>query len=358
MEHPYRRLPAKAFWKRAVSLGWEPDTVPVDRVIVRTGDVVASAGSCFAANLVPYIEKAGFRYSRAPGLRSVFGPLADDNYGYSRFSAAYGNIYTVRQAVQLLLRAMNRFRPIEDRWILNHDTIVDPFRPGLRYSAASDTEFDLLTAQYLNDVLDAFGSADVFIFTLGLTEAWISKADGAVFPVCPGTVGGEYDPERHAFHNFNFVEVSADLDQFIALAREINPSLRIVLTVSPVPLVATATGCHVITASSYSKAVLRAAAGEAAGRHPDVAYFPAYEIVTGPQAPSDFFEPDRREPSLKAIQHVMHAFLVHCETDFRPNTENGDAIEPIPEQATANERNLTLSRVLTDAECEEVAAGF
>ena len=319
---------------------------------------MASAGSCFAANLVTYIEQAGFRYFRAPGLRPLFGQIADDNYGYSRFSAGYGNIYTVRQAVQLLERAMKLFDPQEDRWILNHDTIVDPFRPGLRYPAVSDTEFELLMAQYLNDALEVFRSANVFIFTLGLTEAWISKVDGAVFPACPGTVAGEYDPERHAFYNFTFSDVSADLDQLIALAREINPLLRFILTVSPVPLVATASNTHVIAATSYSKAVLRAAAGEAANRHPDVAYFPAYEIVTGSHAPYDFFEPDRREPSLKAVQHVMRAFLAHCETDFRPEVEEVGALGSGGAQASTNERNQAMSRLLTDAECEEMAAGY
>jgi GSCFA family len=98
----------------------------------------------------------------------------------------------------------------------------------------------------------------------------------------------------HTFHNFSLAAVSADLDEFILLAREINPSLRFILTVSPVPLVATATGDHVLTGTTYSEAVLRVAAAEAANKHADVIYFLAYEIVTGPRAPYDFFEADRR----------------------------------------------------------------
>ncbi len=43
--------------------------------------------------------------------------------------------------------------------------------------------------------------------------------------------------------------------------RRINPQPRFILTVSPVPLVATMSGSHVSPASIYSKSVLRAPAG-------------------------------------------------------------------------------------------------
>ena len=163
--------------------------------------------------------------------------------------------------------------------------MIDPFRPGLRYPARSDREFDLLTTQHLEAVRAAIGVATVFVFTLGLTEAWESAADGAVFPACPGTIAGTFSPVKHRFHNFGVEEVREDLRSSIALLRAHNPGVRVILTVSPVPLVATATDEHVLMATTYSKSVLRAAAGEVATREPSVTYFPAFEIVTGPQAP-------------------------------------------------------------------------
>ncbi len=116
---------------------------------------------------------------------------------------------------------------------------------------------------------------------------------------------------------------------------------------SPVPLVATATGGHVLAATVYSKSVLRAAAGEVVAKDPGVAYFPAYEIVTGPQAPERYFESDRRNVSREAIDAVMAAFLAHCETDEPPLRVAGD-----------NSANIAadLSRALIEAECEEVMA--
>jgi hypothetical protein len=88
----------------------------------------------------------------------------------------------------------------------------------LAFPASTDREFDLLTAQHLARVVQAFREADVFVFTLGLTEAWVSALDGAVFPACPGTLAGEYDPARHGFRNFTATETKADLLEAFGLS--------------------------------------------------------------------------------------------------------------------------------------------
>ena len=364
--HPYRSMPPKAFWRRGVANGFDPVDVMARPLLIHRGEKVVSAGSCFAANIVPYLEAAGFAYVRTEVVPPTFGAIGDDNFSYGRFSASYGNIYTVRQAVQLIERAMGRFKPVESRWIASADIVLDPFRPGLRYPASSEEEFKAITTRHLECVLEALREADVFVFTLGLTEAWLSRPDGAVFPACPGTVAGIFDPAMHAFHNFSVAEVSADLDRLISLAREVNPRLRFVLTVSPVPLVATATREHVLVATTYSKSVLRVAAGEAAERHREVSYFPAYEIVTGPQAPWDFYEADRREPSRVAIDNVMRAFLSRCESSAgeAPAAPTPEAVAAeTPARAAAPEASSdtpdamqALSRAVAEALCEEAAA--
>ena len=127
---------------------------------------------------------------------------------------------------------------------------------------------------------------------------------------------------------------------------DINPGVRVILTVSPVPLVATAEPNHVLAATTYSKSVLRVAAEAAARRHSEVRYFPSYEIVTGPQAPKDFFEADRRSVSSAAVAAVMDAFLSACETT--PAIAN----TPVPQ---ANSPSALLSATVADLECEEAA---
>jgi hypothetical protein len=360
--HPYTHAQAKSFWSRGVARRFDAASlVPEGTMVLRRGDRVMSAGSCFAANIVPYLEKSGFPYVRTEARHPMLRAPAE-HLGYDNFSAAYGNLYTARQLRQLLQRALGYWLPREDAWEDPADgTFIDPFRPGLRYRARSRDEFALLTRQHLDSVRRAFEEATVFVFTLGLTEAWVSRQDGAVFPACPGTVAGNFDAGRHAFHNFTVGEVAADMAEFIADVRRINPGLRIVLTVSPVPLVATATGGHVLTSTIYSKSVLRVAAEEVVRGHRDVTYFPAYEIVTGPQAPERFFEADRRNVSREAVDMVMAALLARCETDAAApapavsapavKTPAGTPAAPAAHPPSADAQ--ALSQAISEAECEE-----
>jgi hypothetical protein len=351
--HPYLHAPAKSFWSRGVARRFDAAALlPASTTVLRRGDRVMSAGSCFAANIVPYLERSGFPYVRTE-LRHPLLRAAPENLGYDNFSAAYGNLYTARQLRQLLQRALGTWTPREAAWTDPADgTLIDPFRPGLRHRARSRDEFELLTRQHLDCVRRGFEQASVFVFTLGLTESWLSREDGATYPACPGTVAGEFDAGRHVFHNFTVAEVVADMAEFIADVRRINPDLRIVLTVSPVPLVATATGEHVLTSTIYSKSVLRVAAEEIVRAHRDMIYFPAYEIVTGPQAPAEFFEPDRRNVTRAAVDVVMAALLAHCETDAAAEA----APVPAPKQPDADSQARALSRSIADAECEEAMA--
>jgi len=140
-----------------------------------------------------------------------------------------------------------------------------------------------------------FEECDIFIFTLGLTEGWVARGDGAVFPLAPGTVASEGDADAYAFHNFTVAEMEADLGRFINALRDVNPACRVLLTVSPVALIATYEDTHVLSATIYSKSALRVVAETATRAFPLVGYFPSYEMITGPHTRSAFFEDDFRE---------------------------------------------------------------
>lgn len=353
-EQPYRSQPSTAFWSRSISRDYDADVVGgLAGPLLRDGDVVVSAGSCFASNVVPWLEAANITYLRTERPHPSFEGLGE-NLGYRNFSAGYGNIYTVRQMLQLVQRALGLFTPAEDRWYVD-GTVVDPFRPGLRFPASSDAEFGVLTEQHLTATRRAFRGATVLVLTLGLTEAWLSSTDGAVYPGAPGTISGVFDPERHVFHNFTAAEVRDDLYALVDLVRVDNPAVRVILTVSPVPLVATATREHVLTASTYSKSVLRVAAGEIAESMDRVSYFPAYEIITGPQAPFDFMEPDRRNVSQAGIYAAMHSLLANSDIANFTVPEGTAPLAPTVRHSSV-QIGAVLSKSVVDAECDEVLA--
>ncbi|MDT9702080.1 GSCFA domain-containing protein, partial [Streptomyces sp. P17] len=140
-------------------------------------------------------------------------------------------------------------------------------------------------------------------------EGWESVEDNTMFAVAPGTVAGSYDPARHRLRNLRQSEIRDDLLAFWEKLRAVNSKARMLLTVSPVPLAATATQNHVMVATSYSKSVLRSVAGELSEDMEDIHYFPSYEIISSHPSRGMFFEPDLRNVSLFGVDFVMKQFF-------------------------------------------------
>jgi hypothetical protein len=96
---------------------------------------------------------------------------------------------------------------------------------------------------------------------------------------------------------------------FHGLLKSLNPTARMLLTVSPVPLIATASSEHVLVATTYSKSVLRAVAGSLAGRLSDCHYFPSFELVSSHPSRGMFFDPDLRSVNARGVSFVMEHFF-------------------------------------------------
>jgi len=351
-DHPYKSLPDKAFWRRSVSgiNQHRVDPVGVFDLTIAPETKVATAGSCFAQHIARHLKRKGFNYYVAePGHPVLPGHIrAAHNYG--TFSARTGNIYTARQLAQLIERAYGRFTPGEPAWIDPDGSVRDPFRPTVQpgnYVSVAEMEVD--RAQHLAAVREMFGTLDVFVFTLGLTECWRSKADGAVFPLCPGVEGGEFDPDRYEFHNQSAPEVIADLEAAIAALRAVNPKAEVILTVSPVPLMATADpGAHVLTATTLSKSILRVAADTLTRAHAFVHYFPSYEVITGAYTRGAYYADDLRNVTEEGVAHVMRLFLAHATGAV------GDMMPTAPKEEK-EDAFTAAARAFVQVECDEIA---
>lgn len=314
--HPYQSLPPTAFWKRAVASRPLADIDPVVdfRLTISHEMKVSTAGSCFAQHIARYLKKSGFCYFVAEQAHALVPPAVSERNNYGLFSARYGNIYTARQLLQLVRRCLKRFAPIDDVWTDKNGATVDPFRPTTQpggYINAEEMKAD--RQQHLAAVRRMFEMLDVFVFTLGLTECWISRRDGAAYPLCPGVDGGIFSNAEYQFYNQTVADVYCDLNEFMDLLHELNPRAQVILTVSPVPLAATAVhNAHVLPATTYSKSVLRVAAGMLETERSNVHYFPSFEIVTSAASRGMYFAEDLRNVTEAGIQHVMRVFLKHA----------------------------------------------
>lgn len=310
--NPYRDLPPEAFWRSGVAE--DRNVVPINfyrRKWPITRDIkIATAGSCFAQHIGRHLKESRFNIMDVePAPRHLPAERRMD-YGYGIYSARFGNIYTARQLLQLGREALGIDPMVEEAWALNGGW-VDAMRPTIESEPHASVESVNIHRRYhLERVREMLLNLDVLIFTLGLTEAWEDIVTGRIYALCPGTVAGEFDPARHHFKNFTYNEVYDDLKAFHTLLLEARGGrgFKMLLTVSPVPLTATASGRHVQVATVHSKSILRAVAGEFEARHSEVDYFPSYEIVTSPWSGVASYEANLRSVRSDTVARVMSLF--------------------------------------------------
>lgn len=361
---PYADLPDHQFWRRAVAEVPASELDPVVRTsfTLDRSTRVATAGSCFAQHIARTLQREKFNYFVVDDSPTL-APEELKRRGFGVYSARYGNIYTARQLVQLFDRAHGDFHPLDKAWKREDGRFVDPFRPQVEPDGFANPKLvTTATTRHLTQVRRLFKDLEVFVFTLGLTEGWRRRADGAVFPLAPGVAGGGFDADQYEFVNFGADEVLADLHGFARRLRSVNPQARLIVTVSPVPLIATFEDRHVLTSTVYSKSVLRAAAGAFTRETDGADYFPSYEIVTGTFSRGSYFEPDLRSVTEEGVGHVMRVFLRHyAGIEHRSRTEEQSAASPLPSPALPAASSPALAAIereqweLDNIVCDEEA---
>lgn len=350
-ESPYQALPPRAFWRSAIAEAglfglsdvWElPWTLPADAVFV-------TYGSCFAQHISRALLARKMNWLNAEPAPGRTPTELARKYNYGVFSARTGNIYTAAQMLTWarLAAGVDPVTSVElwtDRGGLVHDLLRPKIEPqGFVDEAVAYASVETTRRAFLRTILDA----DVFVFTLGLTEGWVNLETGRSYSICPGTSVGTFDPKVHAFKNYTYPEIMKDLEEAFGLLRGLNPDLRILLTVSPVPLVASASGDHVMVATQYSKSVLRAVAGDLARAADYADYFPSYEIIAAPSGRGTFFEPNMRSVAPQGVDFVMSHFFKGLNLSGPARSGKGDAVAQVIEQSEAE-------MAAEDLVCEEV----
>ncbi|WP_299930708.1 GSCFA domain-containing protein [uncultured Pelagimonas sp.] len=320
---PYQNLDSRSYWRSGVAERSLHSTsgLYVPRFRISRKAKIMTAGSCFAQHVGRTLKAAGFRILDAePGANVPARVL--HKYGFGLYSARYGNVYTARQMAQLLAEAFDGLTPSDSIWERN-GRFYDAFRPSVEPNGHLTPQDVVRHRQgHLAAVRELITTLDVFVFTFGLTEAWVSTEDGTVYPTAPGTISGSYDPEKCVFHNFRYNEVLNDFRAVRKRIRSYNPRAKFIVTVSPVPLTATATGQHVEVASSYSKSVLRSVCGTLYEDYKDVDYFPSYEVITSQTARGENFKANWRSVTSEGVSRAMGLFMQAHDPEYKLEKED------------------------------------
>ena len=347
-QNPYQTLPERAFWRTGVV---EQDFPKIDNVYVKKFDInpddtIISAGSCFSQHISKRLATSGFNYRDFEPVPALLPKSLRNEYGYELFSARYGNIYTVVQLKQLFDRAFGYFEPTERYWE-EGGRYFDPFRPTVEPAGfASLDEFDAMQDYHFACVRQMFSEFDVMIFTMGLTEAWTNKEDGAVYPMCPGTAAGTFDDSKYVLKNFSFLEIYEAFTDLVANIRKINPDVKFIVTVSPVPLTATASASHALVANTYTKSTLRSVAGELAANDPLIDYFPSYEMVATHAMKGIYYDDNQRTITTAGVDCVMEMFFAeHRPLAAAARQTLGEEPAPVDDDPWCDEEMLETELV-------------
>ncbi len=347
MSNPYSNLPDKSFWRTGVA---QASPLDLQGIYTKKFDIshdcrIATAGSCFAQHISKHLSSSGFTVLDVEPPPAGLPTELHHKFGFSMYSARYGNIYTSLQLLQLAKEVSGLATPSNIVWTRD-GSYYDALRPAVEPEGlASECELMEHRRWHIARVRELFESMDLFIFTLGLTEAWVHQS-GTVYPTAPGVVAGSYDEREYHFQNFNYNDVVNSFKEFqrvIQMIRGSKDEPKYLLTVSPVPLVATATDNHALVATTQSKAVLRAAAGFLSEQKENVDYFPSYEIITNQVAKSQFYKENFRSITAAGVETVMRSFF----------SEHKPFVSELGNTLGDAEKPSAKTRSVDDVQCED-----
>ncbi|MEQ8651436.1 MAG: GSCFA domain-containing protein [Kiloniellales bacterium] len=364
MDHPYQSQPQKAFWKLGVAEAGHVGAIQnlwLPKFTIEKSDVFITAGSCFAQHIRNAIVERGFNWFNAePAPPNLTHDAAREN-GYDVYSFRTGNIYSPALLRQWIDWAFDGTPDCAEAWVDDVGRVTDPYRPNVEACPfGSIEELEALREQTLAAIRTAVAKASIFVFTLGQTEIWTNRETEHVYPMCPGTIAGTFDPNRHTLRVMRYSDIMRDMSAVIERLYAVNPELKFLLTVSPVPTTATATDQHVLVASTNAKAALRAAATDLREDYPNVDYFPSFEIIATHPSRGRFYDANLRTVTDNGVKLVMRHLLAGIRgkpIGFKaPNKAEGPAKSGLSNesQTTVNPNSSKGGGDKMDPVCEEM----
>ncbi|MBK4995963.1 GSCFA family protein [Pseudomonas sp. S37] len=264
---------------------------------------VFTMGSCFAREVDKALVSSGFNViSRSTNLSKAVERSGADESLYNK--------YTIHSIVNELRWALDPEHPYDPSLALvqiSEDNWTDPQLGGSAFASSYESMCEF-RASYCDSIARA-KDADVIIITLGLVEAWYDKKSKLYLNLAPHPRALKNSPERFEMRVLDYNEIVSELQEFYAITQRFcKPDVKILITVSPVPLLATFRDQDVLVANTYSKAVQRAAVEYFIRQHDNIDYFPSFEFVTLGD-PNHNWSGDYRHVSPHVVQRIMGSVM-------------------------------------------------
>jgi hypothetical protein len=271
---------------------------------LRRDDKFYAIGSCFARGIESSLTGHKIIVESAAPEFAELQPANKELSGLG-FTNKY-NTYSILNELRWALDPDAVF-PQESIVQVTKTTWYDPHtNPSLALADLAET---LERRAMMQAVTKRIKHCRAVIVTLGLAEVWRDVKADVFVNRTPIPSLFKTQPGRYEFHLTSFAENWANLEAIYALITQYGHSdVRIVVTVSPVPLMNTFSTMDIVVANTWAKSLLRAVAQEWATAHPNVDYFPSYEIVQSSDRAA-VWERDLRHVKGAGAHHITELFL-------------------------------------------------
>ena len=245
--------------------------VSVNSKIKKT-DKIFTIGSCFAREVEETLDELGMATLS----------LVDPSYFGEKIKKGFVNRYNTYSILNEFRWAAGEPFPDNGFHKVGLNSYID-LHSHLVGAKQTLSEARALRQRVTDYFAKAF-SAEVVTLTLGLIEGWydrkaesfINRAPLFSRPLKEKFRGGD----RFEFRVISFEENMRNLERIYEIIKSKNPTAQIIVTVSPVNLMATFTERDVVVANCLSKSMLRTCAETWKQQHPeDIQYFPSYEMA-------------------------------------------------------------------------------
>jgi hypothetical protein len=242
-------------------------------------DQILLIGSCFADNMGDRMSEYGFNVAVNP-FGVLYNPLS----------------------VSSACRRMLNPEPFTEKDLFFHNGMYHSFAHHGRFSDISADKCLAGINEALHRAATHLQNSSRLIVTFGTAYVYLHKNSASAVSNCHKLPESDFVRERLTIDRITD-EWSALLDEL----RHVNPSLKIIFTVSPVRH--RKDGAHL---NQISKSVLLLAEQALAERYPEqILYFPAYELMMDELRDYRFYAEDMIHPSSTAINYLWERF---CDT--------------------------------------------
>jgi GSCFA family len=210
----------------------------------------------------------------------------------------FGTIYNPFSIHKVIRHAISGSPISEDSFAQRQDSVLH-YDFHSQFSAASEEDLKQTLHSALADTHNFLRNSKWMIITYGTAWVYELKETNSIVANCHKVPQG-------LFNKFLLTQKKI-LDSFETMyldLKALNPDLQIILTVSPVRHLKES-----LELNSVSKSILRIACHTMAQQHPDVQYFPSYEIMLDDLRDYRFYKSDMIHPSEVGESYIWEKFI-------------------------------------------------